>query len=299
MGRDPDYLRFIRSVADALAAAGSPGLEVERERFRAAMAREPRAPMASTRDLVVDGAEGPMRARLLVPPDAGDVALVYAHGGGWYLGDVDAWEPVGRVVAEATGCPVLAIDQRQAPEHRFPAALDDVRAALHWALAQRATLGARRVGAVGDSAGANLVAGAARHVDGLAIQVLVYPAVDLTRQPDAVEDPDGVELPRVTARTRTRYAGDADPADPDLSPLHAPDLAGLPPAVVCVAEYDDLRAQGLAYAERLRGAGVPVHVVDAHGLDHAFLAWGTYARRPARAIAELGEAVRTMLAAGA
>jgi acetyl esterase len=251
MGRDPEYLGFIRNVASALAAAGPPGVEAERERFRSAMAREPRAPMASTRDLVVDGGAGPLRARLLVPPDAGDTALVYAHGGGWYLGDLDDWEPLARIIAHATGCPVLAIDQRQAPEHPFPAALDDVRAALHWALAQRSVLGARRVGAVGDSAGANLVAAAARHVDGLAIQVLVYPAVDLTRQPEPVEDPDGVELPRVTAQTRTRYAGEADPADPDLSPLHARDLAGLPPAVVCVAEYDDLRAQGLAYAERL------------------------------------------------
>jgi acetyl esterase len=299
MGRDADYLRLIRNVASALAAAGDPGPEAQRERFRQAMAREPRAPMASTRDLIVDGGQGPMRARLLVPPDAGDTALVYAHGGGWFLGDLDDWEPVGRVIAEATGCPVLAIDQRQAPEHPFPAALQDVRAALHWALAQRATLGASRVGAVGDSAGANLVAAAARHVDGLAIQVLVYPAVDLTRRPDRVEDPDGVEMPRGSAQARTRYVGDADPADPDLSPLLAPDLAGLPATVVCVAEYDELRAQGLAYADRLRGAGVPVHLVDAHGLDHAFLAWGTYARRPAEAIAELGEAVRTMLAPGA
>jgi acetyl esterase/lipase len=296
MGRDPEYLRFIRNMASALAAAGTPSLEEQRAGFRRSMAREPRAPMASTRDLVVDGAQGPMRARLLVPPVAGDVALVYAHGGGWALGDLDDWEPVGRVIAQATGCPVLAIDQRQAPEHPFPAPLNDVRAALRWALAQRATIGARRVGAVGDSAGANLVAAAARHVDGLAIQVLVYPAVDLTRQPEHVEDPDGVELPRVMAQTRNRYAGEADLADPDLSPLHAPDLAGLAPAVVCVAEYDDLRAQGLAYAERLRSAGVPVHVLDAQGLDHAFLAWGTFARRPAEAIAELGEAVRTMLA---
>jgi acetyl esterase len=296
MGRDPEYLRFIRSVADALAAAGTPTLEAQRASFRQSMAREPRAPMASTRDLVVDGGQRPMRARLLVPTDAGDTALVYVHGGGWFLGDLDDWEPIARVIAQATGCPVLAIDQRQAPEHPFPAALDDVRAALRWALSQRAALGARRVGAVGDSAGANLVAAAARHVDGLAVQVLIYPTVDLTRQPEPLEDPDGVEFPRVTAQTRTRYAGDADPADPDLSPLLAPDLAGLAPAVVCVAEYDDLRAQGLAYAGRLREAGVPVHVVDAHGLDHAFVAWGAYARRPAEAVAELGEAVRTMLA---
>jgi acetyl esterase len=96
MGRDPEYLRFVRAVASALAAAG-------------------------TRDLIVDGADGPLRARLLVPPDAGDVALVYVHGGGWYLGDLDGWEPVARVIAQATGCRVLEIEHRQAPEHPFPA----------------------------------------------------------------------------------------------------------------------------------------------------------------------------------
>jgi acetyl esterase len=239
MGRDPEYLRFIRNVASAISAAGTPDVEAERAGFARTMAR---------------------------------------------------------VIAQATRCPVLEVEHRQAPEHPFPAPLHDVCAALRWALTQRATLGARRVGAVGDSSGANLVAAAVRHVDRLAIQVLVYPPVDLTRQPDPIEDPDGIEMPRAMAQTRTRYVARADPADPDLSPLYAPDLAGLPPAVVCVAQYDVLRAQGLAYAERLYGAGVPVHVLDAHGLDHAFLAWGTFARRPAEAIAELGEAVRAMLA---
>ena len=296
MGRDPQYLRFIRSVADALAAAGTPSVMAERESFKRTMARAPRPHVASTRDLVVPGGDAPLRARLLVPPGASDVALVYVHGGGWFLGDLDDWEPVARVIAQATGCPVLAIEHRLAPEHPFPAGLDDVRAALRWAVAERGALGARRIGAVGDSSGANLVAAAARHVEGLAVQVLVYPPVDLTRAPDPIEDPDGIEMPRVMAQTLSRYVAGADPADPDLSPLHASDLAGLPPAVVCVAEYDVLRAQGLAYAERLRTAGVPVHVLDAHGLDHAFLAWGTFAQRPAEAIAELGEAVRTMLA---
>ena len=98
------------------------------------------------------------------------------------------------------------------------------------------------------------------------------------------------------AQTRARYVAGADPADPDLSPLYAPALAGLPPAVVCIAEYDSLRAQGLAYAGRLEAAGVPVEVVDARGLDHAFLAWGTFARRPAEAIEQFGAVVRSMLA---
>jgi acetyl esterase len=179
----------------------------------------------------------------------------------------------------------------------FPAALHDVLAALRWAVDHADAIGARRVGAVGDSSGGNLVAAAARHVDGLALQALVYPAVDLTRDPEDIEDPDGIAFPRAMAQTRERYVGAADPSDPDVSPLRADDLAGLPPTVICVAEYDVLRAQGLAYAARLRAAGVPVSVVDAHGLDHAFFAWGTFARRPAEAVAEFGDVVRATLGA--
>jgi len=296
VGRDPEYLRFIRRVADARAAAAPSSIEAACDDFRRSMTYVPRPPMARVRDLEVPGGDGPLRARLLVPADAGDDALVYVHGGGWHLGGLDDWEPVARVIAQTTGCPVLEIEHRQAPEHRFPAPLDDVRAALRWAVETPATLGARRVGVVGDSSGGNLAAAAARHVDGLAIQVLVYPAVDLTRDPEPIEDPDGIAFPRAMAQTRERYVGAADPSDPDLSPLLATDLAGLPPAVVCVAEYDSLRAQGMAYAKRLDDAGVAVEVLDAHGLDHAFLAWGTFARRPAEAIAQFGAAVRSMLA---
>jgi acetyl esterase len=262
-------------------------VDADRREFQRAMSRAPRAPMDDVRDLTVPGGDGPIRARLLVPPRAGDTTLVYVHGGGWYLGDLDGWEPIARVIAQTTSCPVLEIDHRQAPEHPFPAALHDVRAALTWAVAE---LDAPRVGAVGDSSGGNLVAAAARHVEGLAIQVLVYPAVDLAESPP-------VDDTRQLSGTRQRYLGAADPTDPDASPLLAPDLAGLPPAVVCVAETDWLRAQGLAYAERLQDAGVPVRVVDGHGLGHAFLGSGSFSRRAAEAIAELGDAVRTTLAA--
>ena len=184
-----------------------------------------------------------------------------------------------------------------APEHPFPAPLDDVRAALGWAIDHADAIGARRVGAVGDSSGGNLVAAAARHVDGLALQALIYPALDLARPLVPVDDPDGIVKPGGGDAVREAYLSGADPTDPDVSPLLAADLAGLPRTVVCVAEYDALGPQGHEYAERLAAAGVPVTVVDAHGLDHAFFAWGTFAKRPAEAIAEFGEAVRSALAA--
>jgi acetyl esterase len=296
VGRDPEYLAFMRRVAQAREGSEAATLEEQRAAFDRNVARLPRAAMDAVRDLEVPGAEGPLRARLLVPLRAGDVALVYVHGGGWCLGDLDGWEPVARVIAETTRCPILEIEHRQAPEHPFPAALDDVRAALRWALDHADATGAHRVGALGDSSGGNLVAAAARHVEGLALQALIYPALDLARPLEPIEDPDGIVKPGGGDAVREGYLAGADPTDPDVSPLLAADLAGLPPTVICIAEYDLLHAQGRAYAERLKAAGVPVTVVDAHGLDHAFFAWGTFARRPAEAIAEFGEAVRSALA---
>jgi acetyl esterase len=295
VGRDPEYLAFMRRVAQARADAGEQTVEAEREAYARSAAQAPRAPMAAVEDLAVPGGDRALRGRLLTPPDATDDLLVYVHGGGWYLGDLDSCEPVARVIAQATGCRVLEIEHRQAPEHPFPAPLDDVIATLRWALVQRGPLRAGGIGAVGDSSGGNLVAAAARHVDGLALQALIYPALDLSRPPDPLDDPDGIEMPRALQATADRYTAGADPSDPDVSPLHATDLAGLPPTVICTAQYDPLRPQGLAYAERLRAAGVPVRLVDAHGLDHAFFAWGAYARRPAQAIAEFGDAVRAAI----
>lgn len=171
--------------------------------------------------------------------------------------------------------------------------MHDVVAALRWTIAQHP---AGRVGAIGDSSGGNLVAAAAQHVDGLALLALIYPALDLARPLEPIDDPDGIVKPGDADEVRDRYLAGADPTDPDVSPLLAPELSGLPPTVICVAEYDLLREQGLDYAQRLRDAGVPVTLVDAHGLDHAFFAWGSFARRPAEAIAEFGEAVRSALA---
>jgi acetyl esterase len=295
VGRDPEYLAFMRRVAQARAEAGEQTVEAEREAYARSAAQAPRAPMAAVEDLAVPSGDGTLRGRLLTPPNATDDVLVYVHGGGWYVGDLDSCEPVARVVAQATACRVLEIEHRQAPEHPFPAPLQDVVATLRWALAQRGPLGARRIGAVGDSSGGNLVAAAAHHVAGLALQALIYPALDLAHPLKPVDDPDGIVENAGADMVRDRYLAGADPTDPDASPLLANDLAGLPPTVICTAEYDALRPQGLAYAERLRAAGVPVRLVDARGLDHAFFAWGTYARRPAEAIAEFGEAVRATL----
>jgi acetyl esterase len=295
VGRDPEYLAFMRRVARARANDDARGIEEQRDAFRRRTARLPRPPMAEVRDLAVPGGDVPLRARLLVPHDANEVALVYVHGGGWCVGDLEGWEPLARVIAQATGCLVLELEHRQAPEHPFPEPLDDVRAALGWAIEHADALGVRRVGAVGDSSGGNLVAAAARHIDGLALQALIYPALDLARPLQPIDDPDGIVKPAGGREVRDAYLAGADPTDPDVSPLLAADFEGLPPTVICVAEFDVLRQQGLDYAQRLPAANVPVTLVDARGLDHAFFAWGAFAKRPAEAIAEFGEAVRTAI----
>jgi len=153
----------------------------------------------------------------------------------------------------------------------------------------------------GDSAGANLAAVVAllAKAEGgppLAVQVLVYGKYDLTRDAPPVDDPDGLRLSGDdTPAVVERYLAGAEPRHPAASPILAEDFTGLPPAVIAHAEYDPIRPEGEAYAGRLRAAGVPVVEVPGRGLDHAYLAWGDFARRAAQAIDELGEAVRAQL----
>ena len=126
--------------------------------------------------------------------------------------------------------------------------------------------------------------------------MLLYPALDLRRVPPPLPDPDGLRFPPSDAgRALRAYLNGADPAHPDVSPLLDPDPRGLPPAVITTAEYDRLRPQAERHAARLRAAGVPVALVTGTGLDHGFLGWGAFARRPAEAVAEIGAAVHDAL----
>jgi acetyl esterase len=298
MGRDPQYLAFMRAVEQAIAANETTTVEQERADHRSAMAQVPTSPLALEQDLKVAG----LRARLYHPaPGTILPGLVFFHGGGFYLGDVESYDPVVRELVKATGCAMVSVDHRLAPEHPFPAAVDDAVAATTDVVGRAEELGidANRVGVAGDSSGANLAAVAAIKLRGrvpLALQLLVYGVYDLTDEPVRPPDPDGLVLGGVPFHElRERYLAGSDPAHPDASPMLTEDLSGLPPAVIVVAEYDRLREQGVRYAERLRAAGVPVSFVSGTGLDHAFVAWGAFASRPADAIAELGASVRNAL----
>ncbi len=200
--------------------------------------------------------------------------IVYFHGGGWVVGDLDshAWVTAG--LAEATGALVVSVDYRLAPEHPYPAAFDDAWAVVRAVAAE----GARRLVVAGDSAGGNLAAAvalAARDRDGpkLAGQALIYPAIDpALDRPSCQRNADGPMLTREGMAYYWRsYLGAATTTDPYAAPILARDLSGLPPALVTLAAHDPLCDEGRAYAERLRAAGVPVDVREAGGLMHGYL----------------------------
>lgn len=218
--------------------------------------------------------------RLLVPE--GDVRglMVYYHGGGWVIGGIAQSDAFARVLAERTGWAVLLVDYRLAPEHRYPTAVDDAWSALLWA-ADRST---EVVGAdlplcvAGDSAGGNLAAVMAHRArtpgtPALALQVLVYPATDSdTERPSYLAPGNQLLVDRDSMLWFwDHYAPDpASRTEPEASPLRADDLSGLAPAVVITAEFDPLRDEGMAYADRLRQAGVRVESAHFRDQMHGF-----------------------------
>ncbi|WP_433046001.1 alpha/beta hydrolase [Dactylosporangium sp. CS-033363] len=207
-------------------------------------------------------------------------AVVFAHGGGWVLCDLDSHDPMCRILANRTGAAVVSVGYRRAPEDRFPAALDDVSAVLHWVAASAGQLGVdpARLAVAGDSAGGNLAAAAALRAragggPALAAQLLLYPVLDAAMDTGSYRDCDGCGVDSASmAWYWDQYAPDpAARADPLAAPARAERLDGLPPAVIAVAEYDPLRDEALAYAARLRASGVPTFVRTYPDSFHGFM----------------------------
>jgi acetyl esterase/lipase len=211
--------------------------------------------------------------------------VVYFHGGGFVIGDLDSHDPIARGVALGAGAVVVAVDYRLAPEHPYPAAVEDAFTALRWVSEHAAELGAdpARLAVAGDSAGGNLsavVAQLARDAGGppVAFQLLWYPATTLDGSlPSVAENAQAPVLSAADMATFQRlYLGDRDPADrpATLAPARAADLSGLPPAYIATAGYDPLRDDGERYDQLLRAAGVPVELSEEETLVHGYLSLG-------------------------
>ena len=234
----------------------------------------------SVEDLMIDGPDSAIPVRIYRPSAAPAPVHVHFHGGGWVIGDLDTHDRDCREICVGADCIVVAVDYRLAPEHIFPAAPEDCYAALCWASANLDSLcalpGAVSVG--GDSAGGNLAAAVAlmardRNGPAIAMQLLIYPVTDATMESGSYRDnANGYLLSRtMMSWFWDHYCPDlALRADPLASPIAAEDLAGLPPALVMTAEFDPLRDEGEAYAERLIAAGVEVEVRRFDGLVHGF-----------------------------
>ncbi|KMS84745.1 alpha/beta hydrolase [Prauserella rugosa] len=236
----------------------------------------PEMARVETRSLDLPGRSVPVQ--ILVPDEAPRGVVVYYHGGGWVIGRIDEFETLGRQLAAKTGCAVVLVDYRLAPEHRYPAAHEDAWDSLVWVDRQLTEIAGSRVPLIvaGDSAGANLAAVVAQKArsagPALAQQVLVYPVTDCDFDNSSYVDPENqLMLSRDTMIWFWNHYADADQReDAGVCPARADDLTGLPPAVVLTAEHDVLREEGESYAKALQAAGVPVSLRRFPGQMHGF-----------------------------
>lgn len=304
MSWDPDAAAMLQAVAENKPMTlDTLPVDVARK----ALAAAPVAPgpeLSAVVERTVPGPAGPVPVRVYRPgPDDGLPVLVWFHGGGWTLGDLDVSDGVCRHLAAEAGCVVVSVDHRLAPEHPFPAPLEDAYAAVAWVAGNAAELGGdpRRVAVGGESSGANLAAAAcllARERRGpqLRAQLLVCPMTG--HDPAAASmsaEENALLAPREVAWFWANYVGGADPRDPLAAPAHA-DVAGLPSAVVVTAEHDVLRDEGRAYAGKLRAGGVPVQALHYDGVFHGFFSHTRMLRRAREAMTDVTAALRAAFA---
>ena len=273
-------------------------------------ASTPPAPeIGAVRELTADGPAGPVRLRLYRPrgvaASAPLPALIFFHGGGWVIGDMDTHDVLCRQITDGADISVVNVDYRLAPEEKFPAAVDDAWVATRWVAGHATELGidAARLAVGGDSAGGNLAAVVAllardQGAPPIRFQVLIYPVTDVgAESPSYTEFADGFMLTRDSMRwfighyLRTKD----DAADWRVSPLRAPSVAGVAPALMVTAGFDPLRDEGDAYARKLREAGVRVDSISYGGMIHGFAPMGRLIEAGNRAVAHVAATLREAL----
>jgi acetyl esterase len=301
----------VRTLLDQMEAQGGPSIDQMTPADARTMMRtlgtlakypEERAPAHDRR---IPGPAGEIPIRVYTPVAAAPLPVVtYFHGGGWVIGDVETHDATCQQIATSVPAVVVSVDYRLAPEHPFPAALEDCLAATRWVAAHAGELGAdgSRLAVAGDSAGGNLaalVALQARDQGGppIGFQLLVYPATELTCSfASHVENGDGYLLTSESIRWfLDHYIPEADRKGPDASPHFADDLSRLPPALIITAEFDPLRDEGEAYASRLEEAGVPVTLTRYDGMIHGFFGMDVALDGATRAVQQAVTALRQAL----
>jgi acetyl esterase len=305
----------IAAVLQLLESSGAPSLssgtpEQARAQFRFTTVdlRDPATlpRVGSIDNTEINGPAGPIPVRIYRPEGQTPVpTIVFFHGGGFVIGDLDTHDDHGRLLCHDVNAVVVSVDYRLAPEHKFPAGFEDCFAALKWAADNIQTLGrnADRLAVAGDSAGGNLAAAvalAAREEGlSLAAQLLIYPGVDFTDDETHASRIENAEGYFLTAQDMTwfreHYIHEQHVLDPRASVLHAEDLTGVAPAVIGVAEFDPLRDEGEAYAKKLSDAGVEVVLHRFDGMVHGFYGMGVLSTKAAEAVQSLNADFRRLL----
>ena len=303
-----------RSLLEAMQASGQrplstmPVPDARRARRRLLVVHPPRVQIAEAEDDLVPGPTGGIPVRWYRPsPEAGLPVTLYFHGGGWTVDDLDTHDHLCRRLASRSQAVVVSVAYRRGPEHPYPAAVEDAYAATQWVAAAGRERGAdpARLAVAGDSAGGNLATVATllcrdRRGPAVRFQALAYPVTDYWQAGRASYDQyaEGYTLSRDFMKwTFQQYLPDSfDRADPYLFPLRAADLSGLPAALIVTAEFDPLRDEGRAYAERLRAAAVAVEHVHLGGQMHGFLLQEAIVDRARQAVDHFGDALRRGLA---
>jgi acetyl esterase len=290
-----------RALLDRLEALGDPPMESSTPEavraVRASRIQPPSVALAEVRDVDADG----VATRLYRPRTDVPLGLfVYFHGGGWVLGSLETHDHVVRALAAESGCAVLSVDYRLAPEHPFPAGLDDAFAVSSWVQENAPSLGCdpERLAIGGDSAGANLAAVVTQSGRfPFRFQLLVYPVTDARGGTESYEElSEGFGLTRGGMRWFLQHylsGGKGAPDDPQVSPLLADDaaFAASPPTLVITAELDPLRDEGEAYAEQLRAVGVEAETTRYDGMIHGFFSLGEFLPDGRRALTQAADAL--------